>query len=277
MPWPYVGITGFTEQRQVESALDYFARLGLDSTRRLMVGVLVSYKSLTGQTLKAQWQFKYPSPESINDIFMDCPMALNLIHYNSKEPELADQLVRLMELAPRAHGVQLNIAWPNPGEIARFKQVHPDKVVVLQISERAMSQIGQVLEGGFNYDRLGDVRLLNRTVSGYADTVDYFLPDLSGGVGEAMDSAFSGAVVAGQLQCPNSPLPVVAGGLDGRRLERLVAPILRLCPWVSWDAEGRLFNGSILDLERCHDYLVASAKLISTMKAEPRRHPTTVW
>lgn len=282
---PYIGITGFTHQRQVESVLDHFARLGFDSNHRLMVGVLVSHMSLTGQPMKPEWQFKYPAPEAVNDIFVDEPQTLNLIHYNSKEPDLADQLERLMDLAPLAEGVQLNIAWPDPNEVARFKQLHPGKLVVLQVSTAALMKLGRGLSGAdpnraigdFDPGRLSDLRLAALAIANYFEWVDYFLPDLSGGVGKNMDPLFMAAMVAGQMQLANAPLPVVGGGLMAENLPSLLDPLLRLCPWLSWDAEGRLFDGDGLDLERCRLYLEASKTLIDQLRTEPKRHPTWIW
>ena len=86
---PYVGVTGFMSRTEVSEAL---AMVPQGSTRRLMVGVLASSKTLAGQHNK--WPGRYPKREAIASILTNDARALNLVHYSTDRPEtLFTQLV----------------------------------------------------------------------------------------------------------------------------------------------------------------------------------------
>src|SRR5437868_5866280 len=118
---PYVGVTGFMSRPEVVEALAMVPR---GSVRRLMVGVLMSSKTLVGQINK--WPGRYPKKDAIVDIFIDDPRALNLIHYNTDNPEaLFTQLAEITKLAgPNLDGFQLNIAWPPISQIENWRGTH---------------------------------------------------------------------------------------------------------------------------------------------------------
>ncbi len=79
---PYIGVTGFTSPDEVKSALSVFPAL---STRQLMVGVLISWKSLRGVPLKPRWQKQFPNPATIAELFLNDSRVVNLIHYSTEE------------------------------------------------------------------------------------------------------------------------------------------------------------------------------------------------
>ncbi|MBI2450547.1 MAG: hypothetical protein HYV47_03355 [Candidatus Nealsonbacteria bacterium] len=114
---PYVGITGFMRRQEVSAVLEQ-ANLRV---RMLMVGVLVSSKTLSGRQNK--WPNRYPKIKEMADIFPEDPNALNLIHYNTDEPEtLANQLLELTDRGGHnLRGFQLNIAWPFPIELFAYR------------------------------------------------------------------------------------------------------------------------------------------------------------
>ncbi|MDP3947688.1 MAG: hypothetical protein Q8Q41_03295, partial [bacterium] len=125
--------------QEVRAGLRCFAA---SASRKLMVGVLASSKTLAGRTNK--WPGRYPKMERISEIFQVHPAALNLIHYNTDEPEtLSDQLLRLVEISgENLHGFQLNVAWPLVEELEKFHEATSWKQrLVLQVGGGAMARV----------------------------------------------------------------------------------------------------------------------------------------
>jgi hypothetical protein len=253
---PYVGITGFMSRGQVETVLELLELVGWPETHLLMVGVLVSPKSLRQEELKPIWRNKYPDPEHLRSIFVPDPRALNLVHYNTKEPGLADQLEQVTEMVPNLDGFQLNIVWPDSEELALFRERHPDLKIVLQLSRKALL--------GYDPESVDSSRWLHDRLKPYAEIVDYVLLDLSCGLGVQLNPQYAGSVFGGLLGYSDLRFrEVVAGGLDGAVLADLVDPLLELVPWLSWDAEGRLrTKDDELDFAKCADYLAASSRMV---------------
>src|SRR3989344_1694312 len=110
---PYIGITGFMAAREVLSVLRYFHQESY--SRKLMVGILVSSKTIMG--IPNRLDNRYPKPENMGSIFQSDKRCLNLIHFNTKETELKvvyEHLYRSRDLAGSyCHGFQLNMAWPD--------------------------------------------------------------------------------------------------------------------------------------------------------------------
>src|SRR3989338_7862748 len=80
MKVPYVGITDFTTSKETLVMLDVFENhVGYFSPRRLMVGVMMSYKTL--HDLPSQWTSVFPKNKNIAGIFVDHPLAMNTLHY----------------------------------------------------------------------------------------------------------------------------------------------------------------------------------------------------
>lgn len=230
---PYVGITGFTSRNEVYAVSD--SMIAEDSSRLLMVGVLASKKTLSGQ--KNKWPNRYPRVQDISGIFAQNEGVLNLIHYSTdnhhENPHfLIDELIQMSQLGgPFFHGFQLNIAWPSSRAIAEFrKHVVMNKVIVLQIGGKALKKDGVV---DYSPQELAE------KVSWYEHIVDYVLLDPSGGYGVPFDTEKARAYLKA-IQAANLNLGLgVAGGLSPTTLH-LVEPLLSDFPELSWDAEGRL-------------------------------------
>ena len=135
---PYVGITGFTHQRQIRAILGSIPQ---SSNRVLMAGVLASSKTLSGKTNK--FPHRYPKIENIGGIFLDDPRVLNLVRYHTDDrANLVDQLIRVTQLAgPRIHGIQLNVSWPDPIALQKFSAIYPYMRIVLQIGNKAFGVV----------------------------------------------------------------------------------------------------------------------------------------
>jgi hypothetical protein len=246
---PYIGVTGFTTDREVRTAL---AALPKQTSRLLMVGVLASHKTLGGQTNK--WPRRYPKADEIASIFVPDNRTLNLVHYHVGEAlePLPEQLVRAMRAGgAHCHGLQLNIAWPDPTDLGSFRLTYPDAVLVLQVGSRAMDKVGR-----------DPLRVAKRLKDAYGDLIDYVLVDPSAGFGQALDPAlimpFCEAIAetCPQLRC------VVAGGLGPDSLA-LLEPFAAKFPSISSDAEGRLRDDEDrLDLDRVGRYIVGACALL---------------
>lgn len=249
---PYVGVTGFMSRVEVKEA---FKIIPQESQRRLMVGVLMSSKTLAGQQNK--WSSRYPKKEAVADIFVDDPRALNLVHYSTDHPEtLCSQLREITELASsRIDGFQLNIAWPPVSEIEYYNEANPEKFLVLQIGSGAMAQVESM-------ERFTEL------VGAYLPMIDAILIDMSGGRGEYLD-AVKGSEYFRALHDYSALGLGIAGGLGPDTLHAL-DPLIREFPDLSVDAEGRLRiwdpEGGILSLGSMRVYLEDAFPILAGVK-----------
>jgi hypothetical protein len=220
---PYVGVTGFTAPTEVDEVL---AVVPNGTDRLLMVGVLASRPSLAGTASKIHPE-RYPPADRAAKIFSDDRRALNLIHYYAPEPDgLAAQLERVRAVGgPRLHGVQLNIAWPDPDALHALDGLR----VVLQLGIRAMEACS------------GNSEAIATRVAAYGGRIHDVLIDPSGGNGTAdalgTDKALA---IARAIQHRMPDLGIgIAGGLSAANLA-VPAKLSRSIPDLSIDAEGRL-------------------------------------
>ena len=219
---PYVGVTGFMSCNEVREALTMVPK---KSVRRLMVGILMSSKTLAGQTNK--WPGRYPKKEAVAGIFADDERALNLVHYNTDNPEtLFAQLTEITELAgPHLDGFQLNIAWPPIAQVQKYRKTNPEKFLLLQIGGKAMAVAGSA-------------KHFAELVGEYLPTIDAILIDPSGGKGQPLDPIKGTEYLSSLHNYPKLGLGI-AGGLGSRSLY-LIDPLVRMFPNLSIDAEGQL-------------------------------------
>lgn len=234
-PVPYVGVTGFMTQGEVGYVLDGLPevpfRESVDPGRRLMVGVLVSWKTLAG--IAPKWPNRYPPLSRVSEILPHvdhhAPRTLNFVHYNTKDPDtLVEQLERIKEADYKIHGFQLNMAWPSQRIVARCHGNVPGGRIILQIGGHALEAVGNRPHS------------LVAKLREYVGVADYILLDPSGGLGRPFDPeevrAYLDAIYAADL-----PFGVgVAGGLSASTLEERIGPLAEKFPDLSIDAEGRL-------------------------------------
>ena len=239
---PYIGITGFMNPKEVKSVLNLMPE---SSNRLLMVGVLASQKTIKG--LPNRQVNRYPKIGDIMDIFQKHPLALNLLHYNTKEKStLFEQLVEITELGIKnLHGFQLNIPWPDPEELNKFRSLYPDMQIILQV------------RGSLDY--------LNSYILEYRGVVDYILLDTSLGTGTPLDTDEIRKYLE-VLSEERLGMDIgIAGGLSPTTLS-LVKPLLEEFPRLSIDAEGRLRNeNDSLDLSLAGKYLHESLKMFDSI------------
>lgn len=247
---PYVGITGFMSPTEVFGVLDSTDLKKAD--RMLMVGVLASSKSLQG--IPNKWPGRYPAIGEVANIFPDNEDCLNLVHFNTKEPEsLLSQLLLVTELASNHfNGFQLNITWPSARVLEDYKDLHNDKVIVLQIGSGAFEKVSHSPEK------------LAEKVHEYTGLIDYVLLDPSGGTGQPFNPDIARSYLEALSVKTNDFGLGVAGGLSPTTLD-LVEPLVKDFPDLSIDAEGRLRNEAddSLNIETARDYVKKSLELFS--------------
>ena len=189
---PYIGVTGFMTREEVVIALGFYreAWKGREPTHDLMVGVLASSKTLCLHT--ASNPLRYPAATSIAHIFIDDPLALNLVHVctNSDPSEIdgkripmgVDALRGLRAGGALCHGIQVNSkrpGWRNVQDVRAT--IGPDARFVLQAHPQWLDARLRADNG--NMDSL---LMFGRT------TTDILI-DVSGGRGKIIDGEDGGA------------------------------------------------------------------------------------
>ncbi len=203
----------------------------VSSDRLVMIGVLASQTTVF-LGLKNKWPNRYPNPSDIASIFPNHHLALNLIHYNTKESDtLLKQMLEVTELSgSNFQGFQLNVAWPSPLVLEGYRREFGNMKIVLQV-------------GGYAFKKIGNspVNLARKVVGEYHGLVDHLLLDPSGGFGKPFNTELAREYLdelRGQ-GAENFLGLGVAGGLSPTTLN-LVEPLVQDYPELSIDAEGRL-------------------------------------
>lgn len=259
MQIPYIGITDFTSQKQVLEMAKIFLKYERSRSRRLAVGVMMSYKTLNN--IPSRWSEIFPAKERIVEIFGSRNPAcvpgvvMNTIHYaNYKhEGDLCDQLRRVAEYGgPNLHAIQLDMTWPNPREVYNFRKYFPGVKIILQIGPQAFEQVGN------------DYAKIVHGLFVYGGSLEYVLLDKSAGKGKDLDSGSLLSLIS-FLSRRNDLGIVVAGGLGPKTLQ-LLGDIPRLFPDVSIDAQGKLrpsgSNLDPIDWKMAGDYLKKALQIL---------------
>ncbi len=249
----YVGITGFKTREQVD-ALRTEAPIGY---RRLSIGVLANYHTI----MEGRWKpdGRDPEREKIATIFRpQCDHGYNLVHYYTKNPtNLGQQLVLAKHFGgPYCHGLQLNIAWPDPDAIRELQDSQEGNELILVI------QLGGRRWPITDYEpRELALKVLNL----YDGMADYVLLDPSGGLGRQLEVdvllPYLESLDAYMTAWRRPARLVIAGGLCVNTLEK-IRPFCEQFPGLSFDAEAKLHSESgQLDLDRCRQYLTVARTL----------------
>lgn len=251
---PYIGVTGFMSTSQVEQILRNQNINPSTIGRRLMIGVLVSSKTLQG--LENKWPMRYPKIKDLGTIFSSDPSCLNLIHFSSDHPgSLYDELMKITELAgSHLHGFQLNMPWPDKEQLLKYKEFYPDMQFVLQLGVEAFEEKGH------------DITKVYKAVVEYGESIDYVLLDMSAGKGTPLDSEKIKNLVSEFT--PLGYLGVgVAGGLYAGNIQEKLIDIVAKYPDISVDAEGKLqAEHGGLNLSEVRKYLEASIPLFQGVR-----------
>jgi hypothetical protein len=194
-----------------------------------MFGTCVSHKTLHGGTA-TKHPARYPPVSMLEELMWGNPAVMNLLHFNTKEPEelLAD-LNELQRLAgSHCNGFQINMTWPNIVALEKYKTTHDKEhnIIVLQCGRRALEAVNN------------DPKVLAAQVSTYSHVIDYVLIDVSGGEGQDFDIEKTIDYFAALEPFENLGFGI-AGGLHAETLSRL-EPLCERFSSFSIDAESKL-------------------------------------
>lgn len=225
---PYIGVTGIVTMDDVRTIAECVQML--PPTHRLMAGVLVSAKTLRGQSTTNR---RYPPVDDVGGLLaeLDNVGAWPVVHFNCREdlPEHLDTLAQRFFLA---RGLQLNVVRPDVEAVAKFTAQRRDMAFILQVNRGAVPRATEIT-----------ARVVLDYVARYDTVASYALLDLSGGEGRAMSPDLAWQVLD-QWRW-EGPAPAFAGGLgpDANDLLTEFAAGLReprrfsMC---SFDAESKL-------------------------------------
>jgi hypothetical protein len=252
MQRPYIGITGFMNMKQTHKMLDVFMRANPLTQWMLMVGVMMTYKTLQG--VPTRWTEVMPNNEEIMNIFSSHPYCFGTLHYaDYTETDFANSLkLALRFCPPEMRAVQLDMIWPQVGPILEMKSAEPHMKVVLQVGNAAFAQADETPTG------------VAEKLFAYGDAIDYVLLDRSMGRGAAMEAmAFVPFIEEITEKCPNLGI-AVAGGLGPAHLH-LVEPLVQRYPFLSIDAQTMLTPNchplELIDWELAELYLQRSVAM----------------
>lgn len=254
MTHSYIGITGFISETQVTSIIPQILK---DTPRKLMLGVLVSYDTLSNPTKYPQTSQKFGRFINISNIKNIFDLSheidqyanvLNIVHYcDSQKRNLFESLEKLIYISgENLHGFQLNMRWPDYQIIKNFKNKYSDKIIILQIEKQDFVDLGP--------EEMSD------KLAKYTDVAEYVILDMSMGAGIQLD-AHNIMEYAYPISIKTGLNIVFAGGLCASNIN-ILKPIVKRFPSASIDAEGRLMGLSgALDVQKTSDYLQRALKL----------------
>lgn len=137
----YVGVCDFRDKSEVEEMSSWFVQKNRFSDLKLIVGLMTNFRILKGWPDK--FSGTYPYPENFKEIFsVKGDHLIRCIHYVDLKNNqgLGENLCRLVDLCEgNLDAIQLNIAWPDPNEIEKFRKKSKTPLI-LQINTDAMTE-----------------------------------------------------------------------------------------------------------------------------------------
>ncbi len=249
----YVGITGITEEHQI-NYLKKFFRKNNASSHELMLGFLVSHKTATYLLTCGEEGFqnnpgnpRYPDINELSGLLKKCSDGVfKTIHYNTKNlGGLFKELSAVLEyddIIDYCDGVQFNIVCPPVSELKKIKKTYSDLKLIFQwshrVSEKASNEvIAEKLGNNYSF-------------------MDYVLIDPSGGRGKEMD--LSESVEKYELLRSKGFVNNIgfAGGLNPQNITSILSGLESFLENndFSIDAESGLRTNNLLDLNKVSKY-----------------------
>ncbi len=249
---PYIGVTGFMTQSEVASAIEALERFSPWISHQLMIGVMVSARTLAGEPHGSRPN-QFPDVNDVVGLFPPHRRVVNLIHFNSKDraPAIwANDFLRLKVVGGRnCDGVQINIPWPVPSVLACLK----GKRVVLSIGHEAQRMA--------QHDPNRVVSLLREYVE--MDVITDVLIDTSEGKGITLNSN----AVEPYLHAIRRAYPSLGIGTAGGLCAEVMGKMKSLTatfPNLSFDATTRLRTPSDhLNVDAMAKYLRTASSLFA--------------
>lgn len=256
-----------------------------NQNRKVMIGVMTHPIVLNPdlpvpQKVRTEISKIFPTREKMAGGFTNDPDVLNTVHYadlyGPKGPRKAQEspnVFQNLELVVQYGGenldaIQLDLIWPKPEEIKKFKEEHPDIFIILQVGKFALKEVEE------------DPQTVINNLREYGDSVDYVLLDMSMGMGKGMEAVG----LLPLLRIIREKLPylglAVAGGLGPDSID-LLKSIAEEFPDVSIDAQGNVKSKDAprdalghtvsthpADLERSKVYIQKSCAMLDNPKEE---------
>lgn len=232
---PYVGVTGSANIQETKKICREFIQAGfsIESLHIPMIGLLVSYNTLNGQSTKNK---RYPPIKVLPELLKATKgKVLTSIHYYTQETDSLPEQVEVLFKGIYEEGlcriIQLNISCSNIIHVATIKEEYPNMQIILPVSNDCSKKVAE-------------------RVVGYRDLVDYVLIDPSKGRGKIFDLESSIATYCEiKKYCPNLTIGF-AGGFTGENVASRLKEIIQKIETNEFciDAEGGL-----RDKSRCMD------------------------
>ena len=252
---PYVGITDFENGSQARNMVEL---VPYNHRRSIMVGIMMSYKTLRGIPTSKGWEKIWPKPGEIDDIFIDHPRALNTLHYADYDGKTSyDDLFAAVAFCGRnIKAIQLDMIWPSPSLVLELVGSPVSLPVILQIGQNAFDRIA-------NDPRQMIRRLAEYSMNG-CSALSGVLLDRSMGKGKGMDAKSLRPFIEILFKERPDLRIAVAGGLGPTTLD-LVRPLMDEFPDLSIDAQGQLRDDGDstkpINWLRAHDYIRKSLEM----------------
>lgn len=239
----FVGVCGVQTHEAALSLHTHWRMRRASASCRLMVGALAFSPRLSGTLREPIWSRRCPPEGARGTLFSGLQGDLCCVHYLGDGQRLEEEMCTVVDEFTGCNAIQLNMPTPDWAQVQGFRNKCPRFVVGWRIGS-ADEDFDNVVEG-----------LLH---------VDYVLIDRSEGRGIPIDLGRATKAIQVLVGLRPDLRVAVAGGLDANGV-RLMLPLLRRWPSISWDAEGRLRGRLGLHLDRARAYLDESVTLIANV------------
>jgi uncharacterized protein YlzI (FlbEa/FlbD family) len=234
----YTGVCDVYSPEEAHAMADELRKERKNPNRKIMIGVMTHPLALNPDTGIGDPEFDgvrevFPAREKLAEGFTDDPDVLNTIHYadlygSNSGQNIFDNLELCVEYGgENLHAIQLDLTWPKPDELIRFKEENPNITIILQVGKFALKETDS------------DPQEVVNRLREYGNSVDHVLLDMSMGKGEEMKALkLLNILKSIRKELPNLGL-AVAGGLGPDYVDQLES-IAREFPDISIDAQGNL-------------------------------------
>ncbi len=246
---PYIGITGFTNEMEIDHAMDYYYKYQRETGHQLMIGVLLS-KSVVdlGIHPKPERRARYPPLDAIPGLLEHATGDVNVmrtVHYNTRGAVLDEigTIMNKMGWKGLVDAFQLNVPFPPfvPEEARSLKKAYPGLKIIIQLKGSDISR--------FSLSHVCKAIALIEA--------DHVLIDSSGGKGKNVDMKQSSSVF-NKVTRSTKAIAGFAGGFGDHNVQARVEEYKRILGTriFSVDAETHVRDAKDrMDDDRVHGYI----------------------